>query len=154
MSHCAPSAYIARDAPEDVSGTYSVSITNGANGCGFADWIEGASNQNIPLVITQEGEQLAGRVEGIPGALLALLHGTNEYAGRVEGRTITLFIDGTVQGFQGNCNYTWSNDVSATLEGDYLSGSLVYSRAHNGNPDCAALECETIQLLNGVRPPK
>ncbi len=151
---CSPSADIANDTPVDFSGSYSLTVTNGSNGCAFGDWVEGQSSLGIPLVIEQQGPDASARVEGIPGALLRLLHGSNQYAGKVTGNRIALQIDGSISGTEGNCTFTWSNDVAATLEDDYIAGKLVYSRAHNNNPDCVAHTCETVQQLNGTRPPR
>jgi hypothetical protein len=150
---CSPSADVAFDEAVDFTGAYSVAVTNGKNGCGFSDWVEGDSNANISLTVVQKGNEVTATVDGIPGALLGLLHGTNMYAGTVKGRALTMWIDGTIAASQGNCTFTWSNDASATLEGDFIQGKIVYSRAHNGNPDCVPLTCETVQQFNGTRPP-
>lgn len=150
---CSPDADIAfEEQPLDFGGAYSVTVTNGSNGCSFMDWVEGETNANIPLNIVHDGATITATVEGIPGALIGLLHGTNQFQGKVNGTRLDMWIDGTIPTTQGNCTFTWSNDATATLEGDYLDGRLVYSPAHNDNPDCAALTCETEQLFNGTRP--
>ncbi len=154
LAACSPEADVAFEDTLDFTGAYSVTVTNGDNGCGFQDWVAGASNANIPLTISQKGAAATATVDGIPGALLGLLHGTNVYQGKASGNRLSLWIDGTIPSTQGNCTYTWSNDATVTLQGDYISGKLVYSRAHNGNPDCVSLTCETVQQLNGTRPPK
>ncbi len=150
---CSPSAGVAFDENVDFSGAYSVAVTNGKNGCGFADWGVGDSNANIALTVSQKDSAVTATVDGIPGALLGLLHGTNMYVGNSNGHDLTMWIDGTIATSQGNCTFTWSNDASATLHGDFIEGKIVYSRAHNGNPDCVPLTCETIQQFNGTRPP-
>lgn len=150
---CSPDADIAFDeAQVNFNGDYSVTVTNGANGCDFDDWVEGASNANIPLKIAHDGAELTATVEGIPGALLGLLHGSNQFTGKATGKRLEMWIDGTIPTTAGNCTFTWSNDATASLDGDYLDGRLVYSPAHNDNPDCAAVTCETEQLFNGTRP--
>jgi len=150
---CSNDADIAYDEPADFRGTYSVTVTNGINGCGFPSWDVGQSAPNIGVVITQNEADASVEVQGGSGILLALLHGTNVYKGRAAGDQLKLWIDGTIPTTQGNCTYTWSNDAVVILEGDYIEGKLTYSRAHNNNPDCDALICETIQELNGTRPP-
>ncbi len=153
LGACTPAGDVAFDEDVEFKGNYSITVTNGANGCGFADWNEGQANVNIPLSVVEKGSNdLTATVEGIPGALLGLLHGSNVFTGRSRGNQLEMWIDGTIPGTQGNCSFTWSNDATATLDGDYLSGELVYSRAHNGNPDCTALTCTTIQVFNGTRP--
>jgi hypothetical protein len=150
---CSPEDDIAFDeALVDFSGDYSVTVTNGDNGCGFNDWVEGQANTNIPLKVVDDDGQVTATVEGIPGALLGLLHGSNEFNGSTTGSRLSMSIDGTIPTTQGNCTFTWSNDATATLDGDYLDGRLVYSPAHNGNPDCASVTCQTVQLFNGTRP--
>ncbi len=150
---CSPDADIAFDEAVDFSGAYSLTVTNGENGCAFADWVEGESNANIPMTIVENEGDITATVEGIPGALLGLLHGSNVFTGSSRGHDLTMWIDGTIPGTQGNCSFTWSNDATATLDGDYLNGKLIYSRAHNGNPDCKPLTCQTVQRFNGTRPP-
>jgi len=131
-------------------------VTNGSNGCVFADWREGEVNMNIPLVIEQAAtdDDVVARVEGIPGLLLIGAHGSNQYAGKAEGSELVMSIEGTIPGSTGNCSFTWSNDATATLQEDYLAGKIVYSRAHNGNSDCVPLTCQTVQHFNGTRPPR
>ena len=45
--------------------------------------------------------------------------------------------------------------IGGTLDGDALSGDILYRAATNGHPDCAAIEgCISVQKYNGTRPPK
>src|SRR5688572_33497701 len=56
--------------PIDMSGSYSVAVTNGPNGCEFPNWRENESSQNIPFNITQSGADATGTVEGLTGAFV------------------------------------------------------------------------------------
>src|SRR5262245_57064299 len=66
--------------PADVAGDYSISLTNGENGCDFANWMEGETATNVPVVITQgsEGEedQATAVVNGAAGTYLDLVLGS------------------------------------------------------------------------------
>ena len=139
----------------DAAGDYSIALTNRDNGCEFTDWTEGNTSQNIPFVITQDGSEVTGTVEGLSGTFLALWLGTNVFHGEVGGSSIEMTAFGTRSLAQGNCAYTINATVDASLDGDLLEGSIVYTAATNGNPDCSTLDgCESTQDFNGTRPPQ
>ncbi len=90
----------------DVSGTYTVTLTNGENGCAFSSWQPGAT-ATISLVITQTGNALAVTVSDLGGVSLSLLTGSGAYAGIVHGNDFSLEVYGTVVGTQMGCPFTW-----------------------------------------------
>jgi hypothetical protein len=141
------------DDPANAAGSYTLALTYGQNGCSFQDWQEGDTVQNVPLVIEQDGEAITGRIEGFPGIALGLIHGTNEYVGSIDGDRIVMRIEGTVPQAAGNCTFTWNNEVTATVDGDFLTGKSVFTPAKSDNSDCSAIECTSEMSFNGTRPP-
>ncbi len=142
-------------APVDVSGSYTVAVTAGDNGCEFDNWMEGNSTPNIPLTMTQNGAEATADIEGLVGGWLDLVLGSSEYTGLVDGNHLELTLYGTTNGTTGNCTWTVNSTLDATLEGDFLEGELRNTKATNGNPDCTPFEgCVSRQSLNGTRPPQ
>jgi hypothetical protein len=140
--------------PADVAGSLSIAITNADNGCAFQDRDEGATAQNIPLTVTQDGENATATVGGAAAVSLNLVLGSNVFQGTVEGNRLHLEIFGTRSATEGNCTFTLNSTVEATLRGDVLTGTIDSTKATNGNPDCASSEgCVTRQNFNGTRPP-
>jgi hypothetical protein len=141
--------------PADVAGSYSLSLTNRENGCGFDNWMEGNTASNIPLELMQNGSDVTGEVGGGAGLVLDIVLGSRTYIGEVHGSSIDMDIFGTNSLSEGNCSYTYNSSVHANLDGDVLTGSIEYRAATNGNPDCSALEgCVSQQDFNGTRPPQ
>lgn len=48
----------------DVSGNYSVSVTNETNGCNYSGWTLGQTAQNVGFDVTQSGGSASGNVAG------------------------------------------------------------------------------------------
>lgn len=141
--------------PADVAGNYTLSLTNGQNGCNFANWTEGDTSTGVPLTVTQAGESITGTVGGAGGIFLNLWLGDNVYSGTVKGSDLRLTLYGTVSNQTGNCTFTVNSNVAAEINGDVLVGTIRYTAATNGNPDCAPLEgCASLQSFNGTRPPQ
>jgi hypothetical protein len=140
--------------PVDVTGSYSVSVTNGDNGCEFANWTVGATATGIPVTITQDGEEATASVEAGVGLYLGLLLGSSDFTGTVDGQDLDLTLFGTNDFDQGSCSYTVNADLDAELDGDVLTGRIRYETNTNGSPDCGEKEgCSSEQEFNGTRPP-
>ena len=141
--------------PADVAGTYSVAVTNGANGCAFPNWKENESSQNIPFKITQTGADVTGDVEGLTGAFVALWLGTRTYKGTASGASINMTAFGTNNQRDKGCSYTVNSTIDGSLTGNALQGTITYTAKTNGSPDCGTREgCSTTQSFSGSRPPK
>jgi hypothetical protein len=141
--------------PVDVTGDYSVQITNGANGCNFSNYNVGDTAMDIPVTITQNGDTATATVTGVTGDYLNLVLGANAFAGSVDGSSLDLTLDGTRSTTSGNCTFTYNASISADLNADSLSGNINYTPDPNTNSDCASIEgCVTTQALAGSRPPK
>jgi hypothetical protein len=140
--------------PVNVAGDYSISGTDRANGCNIGSWTEGNTFTGVQVTITQSGAKATATVGGAGGLGLGLLLGTNAFSGNVDGDHIHLEALGTRSNTSGNCTYTYNADIDAVLTGDALQGTIVYTAATNGNPDCSTLAgCMSTQDINGTRPP-
>lgn len=140
--------------PADIAGNYTINVTNGDNGCSLENWTVGDTASSIPFVITQTDDMATGEVQGLVGGYLTLVLGSMRFTGEVRGDQFEATLYGTRSGTRGMCAFTTNVHLFATLDGDYLEGTLTYSAETNGAPDCAELEtCENIQSFNGTRPP-
>jgi hypothetical protein len=139
----------------NAAGEYTVSITNGANGCNLAPWTVGETATGIPFTIEQDGSSVTGTVMEGPGAWVQFLFGTNQFAGTVSGSDITMELVSKRTLQEGNCVYTINAKVTAETSGDVLTGTIDYTKQTNNNPDCDGIEgCITRQEFNGTRPPQ
>ena len=138
----------------DVTGDYSVAVTNGANGCDLANWTEGSSAQNISVQITQDGDSVSADVGGATRVVLDLWLGGHVFTGTVDGDDLSLRLTGSNAQSSGNCAYTYDAVLDATVDGDTLTGTIRYEAQTNGGTDCGTLTgCATVQDFNGTRPP-
>jgi hypothetical protein len=138
----------------NVAGNYTIAITNGASSCKFDNWVEGKETSGIGFVITEDGQNITGTLDGVTGALFTLLFGSADFAGTINGSTLNLTNYGSRAAQEGNCSYTYNSTVNATRSKDTIEGTITYSTKTNGNPDCAAVECSATQRFNGTRPPQ
>jgi hypothetical protein len=140
--------------PANVEGTYSIALTNRDNGCDFANWTEGETSANIPVVIDQVGTEVDATVEGLTGTFLDLAFGGHVYEGSIDGDDLLLELIGSNAQQMGNCAFTYNSTIDATLSTDTLTGRIEYTSVTNGNPDCVPLDgCVSFQDFNGTRPP-
>lgn len=140
--------------PVDVEGEYSISVTNRENGCDFDEWTEGDTATGIPVTITQDEDQATASVEGGTGFFLDVVLGMHEFVGDVDGDSVELTLFGTRSTVMEACSYTINGVLQAELDGDVLTGRIVYQTNTNGSLDCGEKEdCESIQEFNGTRPP-
>ena len=143
------------DSPVDATGDYTIAITSGANGCNFVNWDEGNSSSGIQLAIVQEDTGTTATVGGLSALFLDLLQGSHVFTGDVSGDHLLLELFGTREQEIEGCTHFVNSTMDATLSGDVLIGTLTYTMADNGAPECAALVgCESVQDFNGTRPPQ
>jgi hypothetical protein len=144
--------------PADVAGDYAVSLTNRENACSFQNWTEGETSTGIPVVITQgvdaEADTATAVVGGAAGLYLDVVLGSRTDTGDVDGSNLHLTLFGTNSFNQNQCTYTVNSEIDASLDGDVLTGNILYHASTNSSPDCGTLEgCESRQEFNGTRPP-
>jgi hypothetical protein len=154
LAGCSGSDSSSSTPPSDFSGTYSISVTNGDNGCNYANWVQGNSAQNISFDIAQSGSQASGTLKGLANFYFAVL-GIGTLQGTVNGANASLTAVGTTSLRQGNCAYFVRATANIQLTGNALNGTMTYSDQVNGSPDCGPLTtCESHQSVSGSRPPK
>lgn len=138
----------------NVEGNYTANVTYGENGCTIPNWDTGASLTGIPVLIRQEGESVSAEVQGAAGFGLGLLLSSNVFVGSVDGDDIDLKIVGAASFRSGDCAYTFDAQLRGTLDGDALSGDILYRAVTTDHVDCGALRgCVSVQQYNGTRPP-
>ncbi len=141
--------------PADVEGSWTVAGTNRDNDCNIDNWNVGDTFNNVEVSFTQNGEDLNADVGGGGGFYLdLLLGGTAIFSGNIDGDDAFLTREGTRSMNQGNCTYTFNAEMDLHFDGDVFTGRLNYISATNGNSDCAAVQCENYQDVNGTRPPQ
>jgi hypothetical protein len=141
--------------PANVAGDYTLNLTNHEDSCAFPSWTEGNSTSGVAFTITQNGSAIDGTIGGVAGAYVDALLGSKTFNGSVDGDQLTLVLHGTRAFNQGGCTYTVTGTATATLASDVLQGTIVYTTATNGSPDCGTLEgCHATQVFNGTRPPQ
>jgi hypothetical protein len=139
----------------DVSGVYSVALTNDASTCPFPNWMEGKTASGVGLTITQDGAKIHGTIDDPATALVfTLAFGSTNFDGTVSGKDLTLVNYGSRNQSMGNCTFTYNATAEGTLNVDSISGTITYAPATNDNPDCAAVQCSATQRFSGSRPPK
>jgi hypothetical protein len=140
-------------APVNAAGNWSVNLTNGANGCSFANWTPGETTSALPVTITQSGSDVTAEVTGLSGGLVEAAFGGRRFVGNVSGDRIDARLTGR-GGIMGGCAYTLVGDLSASVSGDTMTGQVVWSYDANSSADCGAMAtCESVQAMNGSRPP-
>jgi hypothetical protein len=137
----------------DVTGDFSITVTNRDNGCNFAQWTAGVSS-SAQVTLAQTGSDVTATVTGVGAIALELLIGGRVFAGEVRGNTLELTLFGTRSNMMGNCTYTFNAELHAVIDGDVLTGQIDYLAATNANPDCDGItSCRSFQDFNGTRPP-
>ncbi len=141
--------------PVDVSGTYTIAVTDEANGCNLMNFNQGDSSSNIPVVVTQTGSTMDAKITGGVGAYVTAVLGSSDFSGGVDGSTLNATLFGTRSSTSGGCSYTFNAILDGDLAGDALTGTITYTPKTNGSPDCSSIEgCTSVQNFNGTRPPK
>lgn len=138
----------------DVSGNYTVAVTNRTSTCAFMDWVEGKESSGIGFAITQDDEALHATVDGAAAIFFNLALGSVEFDGAVKRSSFELINYGSRSQMQGNCTFTYNATVAGELNGDAISGTITYAPATNDSPDCASVTCEAYQDFSGTRPPR
>jgi hypothetical protein len=147
------SAACSGSTPTNFAGTYTVTVVDNANQCGFANWTAGNSTAGIPVTFTQDGTHAQLNVQGLVGTYLALVVGTSSFQGNVSGNTFTSEYIGAKSTAQGTCSYTVNVGVSATLDtNNVLSGTITYTPVTNADLSCGPLNaCANTQTVSGTR---
>jgi hypothetical protein len=137
--------------PAQIAGTYTVELTNGADGCNYGS-TPGQQTSGVQVVFTQSGTSVTATVNGAAGGLLGLAIGSNIFMGAIDGDALDLTITGTTPHSTGNCAFTRNAAIVASYANNSINGVVNYTNADNHNSDC--LEgCVSVQNFAGSRPP-
>jgi hypothetical protein len=143
------------NSPVDVSGMYSVQLTDGSNGCMFQGFTTGSMAMDIPVTVTQNGTAVTAMVGGLGAVALNAVVGSPTFVGTLDGDALALAITGTQSMGSGGCAYTIDATFDATFDNNAISGTVSYTSATNNNSACGAINgCVTTQDIAGSRPPK
>jgi hypothetical protein len=145
----------ASDAPVDVAGSYTVATTNGANGCQFPNWTQGATATGIALTVGQTGSDFNAVIGGVTGVFVDLWLGSHTFIGTVAGTNLHAGLAGERDQMPGTCKYRVNATMDGTLLGDALTGTIDLTTAIvTAASDCPPPDCHSIIAFNGTRPPR
>jgi len=140
--------------PTEVSGEYTIAITNESDSCDSPNFTVGETATGIPLLITQEGANITGTVGGAAAGYLDATLDGHVFTGSVDRYAFEMSLYGERAATVGNCTFTVNATMDGGIDGDTISGDIIYRPADNGGTDCgAASSCSTVQRFNGTRPP-
>jgi hypothetical protein len=136
----------------NVAGNYTVALTNRADGCSIG-WTSG-EQATATFNVMQSGSDVTLTVNGLAAIFVGSVLGTSTFTGDVSGDELDLGVTGTVARSSGGCMYTINGKVSATQDGDTMSGRVEYRAATNDHADCGSrASCLSVQEFNATRPP-
>lgn len=144
---------IAACSSDDVNaaGDYTVTITNGNNGCKLPSWTTGDIG-TATVTLTQSQSNVTAVVGGVARFALDLGLGGHSFTGKITGSDLDLHLFGTRSNTEGNCTYTLNAEIRAVVNGNTLTGQIDYTSATNSNPDCSTIQsCDSFQDLSGSR---
>lgn len=136
----------------DLSGDYTVALTNGPNACNFDSWTEGRELSGVVFTVTQNEAEVTGMVGGALGLYLGAFAGTNTFSGTIEGADFEMRLVGVKSQTEGDCRYTVDVLAVGKIEGDAISGQLSYVPKTSGT-GCLFENCQNTQAFAGARPP-
>src|SRR5215475_5340911 len=116
------------DEPVDITGDYALATTNGTNGCGFANWTEGATSTGVVVKFRQTDTHFTAELTGLVRVYVELIVGSYIFAGEVAGSTFQATLAGTREIMEEGktCRYRVNADIDGTLSRDTISGMLTY----------------------------
>ncbi len=142
------------DAPADVSGSYSLSITDSKNDCNYQGWTIGQTAQGVGFDVTQNGTSVSGDVKGLAAVYTGAL-GIGTLQGNANGDSVSLSATGTTSVKSGSCAFFVKMTAAFSLTGNAINGTIDYTNVTNGDASCGTLAtCVSEQAMSGSRPPK
>jgi hypothetical protein len=141
----------------DVTGDYTLALTNGANECGFANWTVGATSTGVAVkfIQTDGGKFTAELTDPLVRLYVDLIVGSHIFAGEVTGASFQGTLAGTRELMEEGktCKYRVNADIDGSLVRDNIGGMISY-RVVIIVPaaDCPASSCTTVASFNGSRP--
>jgi hypothetical protein len=152
LASCAPQRLDAVRAPTgDPEGTWIAQLTYEENGCALERWPEGEVLASVPFVIARGPAGLGGTIGGGTGGVVALILGTNVFAGEYQRGRLALHLDGAWPIEIDGCAHRLGLDLDALIDGDQLTGTLRWVRRLPDAPACAPYVCESVQRVSAFR---
>ncbi len=144
------------ETPADIAGDYTVELTSGHNDCATMDmnWTEGAVSEGVPFSITQDGVHISAETMGASAIAFLLLTGSIAFEGEIHASHFVLVNTGTKAYDYEGCGYTIDATVEGDLDGDTITGTLVYTPMIGDSPACEDYTCRAEQTFTGTRPAK
>jgi hypothetical protein len=148
-------AFQSSSSPSDISGSYSIALTNQSNGCQFANWTNGSTASDVHFDVQQQGPNVSATVTGVAGLLFDLiLGGKPQFQGTVTDSSFTMAAVGANSATDSQCAYTIQATMAGSSDGDTIQGQLTYTETTNGSPDCGYhATCSSVQSYAGARAP-
>jgi hypothetical protein len=138
----------------NISGEYSVTLTNESNACMFTSWTNGATTQDVHVTFAQSGTTATATVDGVAAAVFDLVLGTATFQGSVQGDSFTLTAIGSNSAKDGMCAYTLKSTMQGSISGATIQGTVTYTETTNGSPDCGYRStCSSVESFAGVTAP-
>ena len=135
--------------PADVAGSYTLTVTDGQNGCNVQNFTTNASQTGIGVAITQDGSNVSATVTSASGLVLMFSAG-DTLAGTIEGSEASL--SSSSSRMQGNCAYSTTATANMKFLGNQVQGTILYTDTGNGSADCGVLQqCTSTQTMSGSR---
>lgn len=135
--------------PAQVAGSYTLTITDGQNGCNVQNFTTNASQTGITVDVTQDGSGVSATLTNSVGLVLMFSAG-DTLAGSIEGSEASLTSSSSRA--QGNCAYSATATANMRFSGNQVQGTILYSSSGNGSSDCGVLQqCTSTQTFTGSR---
>lgn len=134
----------------DLTGQYTVTITDGTDDCGLDSWVAGQTLQS-PLTISEGTDDISAEF-GAPAAPFTARLGGAVFRGNTSDGVGHFVLHGTPQFKTGDCSYRLSATFDAVRDDSQLLGTLAYHAVTNHAASCGALEtCTAKQDVQGTR---
>jgi hypothetical protein len=135
--------------PAQVAGDYTLTITDGQNGCNVLNFTTNATQSGTIVTIAQNGSALSATATHMSGLVLAFAAG-DKIGGMIEAEEASLASSANLT--QGGCAYTLTATTNMTFHENQMQGTTLYTASGNGSPDCGPLQnCTTTQTFTGAR---
>ena len=140
----------------NVAGTYTINLKVTKLDCAMLVGELGDENTGVNVVFTQDEadrRKVTATVQNPGRAILTVFLGNNSFTGTLTGNSLDLALEGRSKVSTDACAYSQNARLKATVDKDFLSGTITYSYATNKASDCGIKNtCSDEQTVTGSRP--
>jgi hypothetical protein len=140
----------------NVAGTYTINLTVTKLDCAILPSPIGTENTGVSVVFTQDPadkKKVTATVQGAIGLALNVFVGSDSFTGTLTGNSLDLALEGKSKLSADACAYSQNARLKATVNKEFLSGTITYSYATNKASDCGIKDtCTDEQTVTGSRP--